>query len=73
VVCCRAAANEADEAARIAALESQQHMSAQVASLQAQQAAMAQQLAAAQASNEALRAELAAVQVCWGRGVNEGC
>jgi hypothetical protein len=66
--CCRAAANEADETASIAALESQQHMAQQLASLQAQQAAMAQQLAAAQASNDSLRAELKAVQVWCYRG-----
>jgi hypothetical protein len=57
---------------RLAALESQQHMAQQLASLQAQQVAMAQQLAAAQASNDSLRAELTAVQVCCrvGRGAN---
>jgi hypothetical protein len=59
----RAAATQAEEASRVAALESQQHVANQLASLQAQQALMAQQLATALSSNDALRAELAVVQV----------
>lgn len=62
----RAAAAEADDAARVAALESQQKVAQQLAALQAQQAVMAQQLAAAQAANETLRGELVAVQVGGG-------
>jgi hypothetical protein len=60
---CRAAAIEAEEASRVAALESQQHVAGQIAAMQAQQALMAQQLATALSSNDALRAELAVVQV----------